>query len=141
VSKIAATEKTQRKRASKMMQRPDSNPIPATSCATQKEAQLCGLVLAGGEGQRLRSFVRRLRGDALSKQYVKFTGAHSMLEHTFRRAEILIPRERLFAVVNQNHMKHEVRSFIGPIVSIAARRNKKTSQREQGGVCHDGKDS
>jgi mannose-1-phosphate guanylyltransferase len=29
-----------------------------------------------------------------------------MLEHTFRRAEILIPRERLFTVVNQGHMKY-----------------------------------
>ena len=124
-----------------MIATPRFEPYSRYKLRHPKGGTTLGLVLAGGEGQRLRSFVRRLRGDALSKQYVKFTGAHSMLEHTFRRAEILIPRERLFAVVNQNHMKHEVRSFIGPIVSIAARRNKKTSQREQGGVCHDGKDS
>ena len=70
-------------------------------------APLCGLVLAGGEGQRLKSYIKRLRGDSLPKQYVKFTGAHSMLEHTYRRAEKLIPRERLFTVVNQAHMKHQ----------------------------------
>ena len=65
---------------------------------------MCGLVLAGGEGQRLRSFVKRLRGDALPKQYVNFSGARSMLEHTYIRAEKLISRERLFTVVNQTHL-------------------------------------
>ena len=88
------------------MQLPASYPIPGTPCATEKAAQLCGLVLAGGEGQRLKSFIRRLRGDSLPKQYVKFTGAYSMLDHTYRRAEKLIPRERVFTVVNQAHMKY-----------------------------------
>jgi mannose-1-phosphate guanylyltransferase len=68
-------------------------------------APLCGLVLAGGEGQRLRPFVMRLRGDALPKQYVNFSGSLSMIEHTYRRAETLIPRGRLFTIVNQAHLK------------------------------------
>jgi mannose-1-phosphate guanylyltransferase len=72
--------------------------------ATAQAAPLCGLVLAGGEGQRLRSFVKRLRGDALPKQYVNFSGSHSMLEHTYIRAEKLISRERLFTVVNRAHL-------------------------------------
>ena len=49
--------------------------------ATAQAAPLCGLVLSGGEGQRLRSFVKRLRG-----------------------AEKLISRERLFTIVNQTHL-------------------------------------
>ena len=72
--------------------------------ATAKAAPLCGVVLAGGEGQRLRSFVKRLRGDALPKQYVNFSGSRSMLEHTYIRAEKLISRERLFTIVNQAHL-------------------------------------
>jgi mannose-1-phosphate guanylyltransferase len=67
-------------------------------------ANLCGLVLAGGEGQRLRPLVERLRGDALPKQYVNFSGSCSMLEHTFRRAEKLIPRERVFTIINKEHL-------------------------------------
>ena len=67
-------------------------------------APLCGLVLAGGEGQRLRPFVTRLRGDALPKQYVTFSGSCSMIEHTYRRAETLIPRQRLFTIINQAHL-------------------------------------
>ncbi|MBI2360941.1 MAG: NTP transferase domain-containing protein [Deltaproteobacteria bacterium] len=64
----------------------------------------CGIILAGGEGQRLQSFIRSLRGDGLPKQFVNFIGARSMLEHTFARAEMLIPPERLFTVVSQVHL-------------------------------------
>jgi mannose-1-phosphate guanylyltransferase len=59
--------------------------------------------LAGGDGRRLEEFVRRLRGDALPKQYVDFTGRGSLLEQTFHRAERLIPARRLFTVVTRSH--------------------------------------
>lgn len=88
------------------MQLAASNLIDGIPCATETAAQLCGLVLAGGEGQRLKPFIKRLRGDSLPKQYVKFTGTRSMLEHTYRRTEKLIPRERVFTVVNQAHLKY-----------------------------------
>jgi mannose-1-phosphate guanylyltransferase len=64
----------------------------------------CGIVLAAGEGKRLRPFVHRLRGDLLPKQYVDFTGTGSLLEQTFRRAERLIPPERLFTVASLDHL-------------------------------------
>jgi mannose-1-phosphate guanylyltransferase len=66
----------------------------------------CGVVLAAGEGARLKPLVHRLRGYPLPKQYVNFMGARSMLEHTFRRAEKLIPPERLFTVVNRQHLEY-----------------------------------
>jgi mannose-1-phosphate guanylyltransferase len=76
----------------------------------EKLAQLYGLVLAGGEGQRVKNFVRKLRGDDLPKQYVNFTGFYSMLEHTYRRVEKLIPRSRVLTIINQSHLKYpEVR--------------------------------
>src|SRR3989338_817393 len=64
----------------------------------------CGIVLAGGDGRRLQSFITRLRGEALPKQYVNFIGRRSMLEHTFARAERLIPPERLFTVAGREHV-------------------------------------
>lgn len=71
---------------------------------------LCGLVLAGGEGKRLESFVHRLRGDGLPKQFVSFIGTRSMLEHTLSRAERLIPRNRVFTVIARDHLRYvEVR--------------------------------
>jgi mannose-1-phosphate guanylyltransferase len=66
----------------------------------------CGIILAAGEGTRLRSFVERLRGYTLPKQYVNFIGTRSMLEHTFSRAQIMIPSERLFTVVSQHHLEY-----------------------------------
>lgn len=73
-----------------------------------------GIILAGGEGKRLRPFINRLRGDDLPKQFVNFIGTRSMLEHTFHRAEKLIPRERLFTIVSKDHLEHpEVRLQIG----------------------------
>ena len=66
----------------------------------------CGIILAAGEGSRLRSFVENLRGYPLPKQYVNFIGKRSMLEHTFYRAQKMIPAERLFTVVSQSHLRH-----------------------------------
>lgn len=65
----------------------------------------CGIVLAGGSGQRLQSFVHRLRGDALPKQYVCFTGSRSLLEQTFDRVERLLPAERVFTIVSCAHLQ------------------------------------
>lgn len=66
----------------------------------------CGIILAGGEGRRLEPFVRQWRGDDLPKQYVDFTGAGSLLEQTWRRAERLIPAQRLLTIVNRFHLSY-----------------------------------
>ncbi len=71
-----------------------------------RKSSLCGIVLAGGEGQRLQTWIQRLRGNLLPKQYINFIGTRSMLEHTFHRAEKIIPSERLFTVINLTHLRH-----------------------------------
>jgi mannose-1-phosphate guanylyltransferase len=75
---------------------------PTTSGSCGSEVR-CGIVLAAGDGTRMREYVQRLRGDDLPKQYVNFIGERSMLEHTFQRAEKLIPAQRLFTVVARDH--------------------------------------
>lgn len=67
----------------------------------------CGIVLAGGGGQRLRSLVYRMRGDDLPKQYVCFSGSRSLLEQTFDRVERLIPPERVFTIAGRSHLQFE----------------------------------
>lgn len=70
----------------------------------------CGIVLAAGEGRRLRPLVRQWRGDDLPKQYVDFTGSRSTLEQTWRRAGHLIPIDRLLTIVDRSHLDYgEVR--------------------------------
>lgn len=73
---------------------------------TSYSPRRCGIVLAGGEGKRLQPLVKRLRGDALPKQYVNFIGSRSMIEHTFSRVERMIRPKRLFTVVNRDHLRH-----------------------------------
>lgn len=77
--------------------------------ATQAPVR-CGIVLAGGEGKRLRHFIYQLRASQVPKQYINFIGVRSMLEHSFDRAEKLIPRDRLVTVASLDHLQyHEAR--------------------------------
>lgn len=65
-----------------------------------------GIVLAGGEGQRLQRFIRsRYRSDR-PKQYCAFTGTRSMLRHTIDRAERVVAPHRLLIVVNHPHLPY-----------------------------------
>ncbi len=66
----------------------------------------CGIILAGGEGKRLRTFVRCLLGFDLPKQYVNFYGTKSMLERALDRARCLISPEQVFTVVAKDHLYH-----------------------------------
>ena len=66
----------------------------------------CGIILAAGDGTRLRPMIRRLRGDELPKQYVRFDGRSSMLEQTVDRATTLIPEERLYTVIGRHHLSY-----------------------------------
>jgi mannose-1-phosphate guanylyltransferase len=52
----------------------------------------------------MEDYVRDLRGDSLPKQYVNFIGTRSMLQHSFDRAERLIPRERILTIVSTHHL-------------------------------------
>jgi len=90
----------------------------------------CGIILAAGDGTRLRPMIRRLRGDTLPKQYVRFDGRSSMLEQAVERAATLIPEARLFTVVGRHHLSYrDARTQLdrcgGPVVVQPA--NKETA--------------
>ncbi|MGH7793955.1 MAG: sugar phosphate nucleotidyltransferase [Candidatus Binatia bacterium] len=61
------------------------------------------VVLAGGEGTRVRSFLQQVCGGNGLKQFSTVTGARSMLRCTLDRIERLIPRERILIVVSSHH--------------------------------------
>lgn len=71
---------------------------------TNLDERIHGIVLAAGEGKRLEAYVQELIGEPLPKQYVQLIGNRSMLEHTFRRAEKLIPAEQILTVVDRGHL-------------------------------------
>lgn len=81
--------------------------MPTLRHNQHRSFNLWGLVLAGGDGKRLQSYIRKTCGGDLPKQYVNFVGRRSMLEHTFERAEQLIPLRQIFTVVSKQHLRHK----------------------------------
>ncbi len=68
-------------------------------------SRIWAVVLAGGEGCRLRPLVRRLFGEDRPKQYVPFLGATSLLRQTLDRVGRLIPAERTVVVSQYDHAR------------------------------------
>jgi mannose-1-phosphate guanylyltransferase len=67
---------------------------------------LWGVILAGGDGERLKSYVEKIYGYHRPKQYCKFAGSKSMIQHTFERAKALIPTERIITIANKYHIHY-----------------------------------
>jgi mannose-1-phosphate guanylyltransferase len=61
------------------------------------------VALAGGEGVRLGDYVAQRFGSRMPKQYCRFVGTRSMLEHTLDRLAVLTPAERTLCVIGTRH--------------------------------------
>ncbi len=62
------------------------------------------LLLAGGDGVRLRELTREIAGTPIPKQYCKLWYGSSLLESTLTRANLFAPRDRISVIVNQDHL-------------------------------------
>src|SRR5262245_24986085 len=72
------------------------------------------IVLAGGEGSRLRPLVERIHPDGRPKQYAVLTGERSLLRQTLDRTALAIPPERTVVVTTRSHAPHFAREFSSP---------------------------
>jgi mannose-1-phosphate guanylyltransferase len=61
------------------------------------------VILAGGDGNRLKSLTRKITGDERPKQFCSVLGTTTLLEETQRRAALEFARERTLYVLNQAH--------------------------------------
>jgi mannose-1-phosphate guanylyltransferase len=61
------------------------------------------LVLAGGDGNRLRALTTRPCGTSVPKQYCSLHGGHSLLEDAIARARRLVAPDRICTIVAQQH--------------------------------------
>ncbi len=75
--------------------------------------QLWGIVLAAGEGTRVRTFLSELCGGRGIKQFCSILGGRSMLQRTLDRVERLIPRKRILLVVSRYHSEEVAAQLSG----------------------------
>lgn len=76
-------------------------------------SNLWGIVLAGGEGERLKGFIRERLGSDAPKQFCTFLGYRTMVEATLKRASLTIPHEHLVLVGTEHQQQHLFRSLGG----------------------------
>jgi mannose-1-phosphate guanylyltransferase len=78
-----------------------------TSLSTApKRGHLWGVVLAGGDGIRLRELTVRIVGDDRPKQFCPIVGTDSLLRQTRARLDPLFSRDRQVFVVSCAHQKY-----------------------------------
>lgn len=75
------------------------------SIVIKNETNLWGIILAGGNGNRLKNFTRSLFEYDRPKQYCAFIGSRSMVQHTFDRTKLLIDEERIVALITEKHLR------------------------------------
>nr|WP_298719972.1 sugar phosphate nucleotidyltransferase [uncultured Steroidobacter sp.] len=75
------------------------------------------LVLAAGEGSRLRALTTQPCGTPVPKQYCSLSGGQSLVEDALARARSLVDPERMCAIVAQQH--HRWWSSIPALTALA----------------------
>jgi mannose-1-phosphate guanylyltransferase len=89
--------------------------------------KLWSIVLAGGEGERLKPFVQRWLGHHKPKQYCTFIGTRSMFQHTLDRADQITATGRKVTVIGRTHQREACAQFSpghdGKLIVQPANRN------------------
>jgi mannose-1-phosphate guanylyltransferase len=76
------------------------------------------VILAGGDGTRLKSLTRHIAGDDRPKQFCSVLGHGTLLEETQGRAALELAPQRTLYVVNRAHEK-----YYAPLLSDAPTKN------------------
>jgi mannose-1-phosphate guanylyltransferase len=72
----------------------------------KQNGNLWAIILAGGDGVRMREYLKTNRNIDRPKQFANIVGTHSMLRHTIERAKLIVPLQRMRIVVNNQHLKY-----------------------------------
>jgi len=79
----------------------------------ERRGQLWAVVLAGGEGLRLRPLIERLYGEPRPKQFTSLVGARSLLRQTLDRVQLAVPSHRTVVVGLTDHDGYLAESLDG----------------------------
>ena len=77
-------------------------PITRTD-ATVRSGKRWGVILAGGDGTRLRRLTRLICGDDRPKQFCPLVGETTLVEQTRIRAERSVPAEQILFPLSRSH--------------------------------------
>jgi mannose-1-phosphate guanylyltransferase len=75
----------------------------ANVCSREHE---WGVILAGGDGARLKSLTKKIAGDERPKQFCSVLGKRTLLEETQAQAALQLAPERTLYVVNRRHERY-----------------------------------
>lgn len=64
------------------------------------------VLLAGGDGIRLRELTRRIAGDSRPKQFCRLVGGQTLFAQTVARLEPVFPQQRHVAVFTRAHQQY-----------------------------------
>ncbi|MFQ5830111.1 MAG: sugar phosphate nucleotidyltransferase [Candidatus Methylomirabilia bacterium] len=92
---------------------PQKMPLARIESGATPQGNLWAIVLAGGEGVRLRALTRRLYGKDRPKQYAALWGSRSLLRQTLDRVALAIPPERTVLVTLRSHAGYIASEFAG----------------------------
>jgi mannose-1-phosphate guanylyltransferase len=89
-----------------------------TEHPNEKQVERAALILAGGDGTRLRSLTRRIAGTDLPKQFCAVLGDATLLDQTYRRVLLSILPRRTVRVVTRTHER-----FYAPLLAGVSESN------------------
>ncbi len=76
--------------------------------------RLWGVVLAGGEGRRLRPLIAHIHSDGRPKQYAVIVGSRSLLRYTLDRVALTVPTDHTVVVTTRAHSRFFAADLSGP---------------------------
>jgi mannose-1-phosphate guanylyltransferase len=82
--------------------------------AERRPDERWGIILAGGEGTRLRSLTRAISGDDRPKQFCPLLNGETLLDRTRRRVALSLEPERTLVVLTRHH-----EAFYAPLLEDA----------------------
>ena len=85
--------------------------VGGSASLSSSQTPLWAIVLAGGEGVRLRRLARRVCGDDRPKQYVPLFGDRTLLRQTLDRIGLRIPETRTVIVTLRTHARYFAEQF------------------------------